>query len=119
MVSGYPLGWTRHFYRRRLGHIRKDNHHHSPQGFRAGHRLDDDVHDLRAAVGAHFHILERDGYFLPDRLVKSFAQRIAQTLTGHGKEIPVGLTRRWLEVFARFPANIENITLVGDEYRRR
>ena len=72
-----------------------------------------------SAVGAHLQVPEGDCAFLPQRLLEGVGQLIAQPLPGHGKDVPVCLAGRGLQVLARPPADIEDVAFVVDEHRRR
>ena len=66
-----------------------------------------------------FTSLERDRVFLPERFLEGAGQFVAQPLAGHGKDVPVGLAGRRLQVFARPPADVEDVALVVDQHGRR
>ena len=53
------------------------------------------------------------------RLLKGAAELVAQPLAGHGKDVPVGLPGRRLQVPARPPADVEDVPLVARQDGRR
>ena len=69
--------------------------------------------------GPDLETLDGDRLFLPDRLLEGASQIKTEPFTGHGENIPVGLAGRRLKIFARPPADIEDITLVVDQHGRR
>ncbi len=105
----------RFLFRRRC-HIGKDNHDHSPKRLRLFDFLDGDIDGMRAVALANRETPDGDRPFLPQRLLESAAEIKTEPLTGHSKNIPVGLAGCGFQILARPSADIENIPFVIDQH---
>ena len=117
--GGRVLSFARPFSFRGRVHIRKDDHHQPLQRLRLLDDLKHEVHRLPAAIGPDHHVLANNRVFLPERPPEGVVELEAQALAGHGKDIHIGLAHRRLQIFARPPADENDVAIFVNDHRRR